>query len=355
MERTPWPQRLLLLIFAFQLVGAFFPALHPRVDGPSYVAMLAVPFLWASLSGRLYAASYAAAVICAYGVLIAGGQWTKSLWSNDFWVQGEIAVRHAGGAAWFTWIIVGLSIAAWGRWALVLKLLCLIATTHALVTFFEPWLWPDILADWGGRRFGLTGNPGFLGLWCMAGALVGLHLTKSERRWWLASVPVCLLGLWLSSTEAALAGFVAGLPFVLGKRWAIVPFAAVVGALFWDWSWGDRFMLWGEAWRGFLAQPWGHGFYSFWVHTRGFEYADFPHSLPLQVAYELGVPGLMVGLALLVAGALALRGVWAALGVGWLVYSLFWIPSPGWFLIGAVLLGRIVWTQTKRAGKIPAL
>ena len=93
-----------------------------------------------------------------------------------------------------------------------------------------------------------------------------------------------------------------------------------------------RAPLFQEAWQGFLAHPFGQGFGAFERQEPAYRY---PHNLPLEVAYELGILGLLCLVALYL---LVIQRVWQ-----------LWF-SPPHRMLGLLLL--IPFLQPLKAGDL---
>lgn len=95
---------------------------------------------------------------------------------------------------------------------------------------------------------------------------------------------------------------------------------------------GGRLPLYRAAWQGFLAHPFGQGIGAF---QRDNPVPQYPHNILLEVAYELGILGLVCMIALYL---LVIRRAWQ-----------LW-ASPPHRMLGVVLL--IVFLQPLKAGDI---
>jgi len=290
------------------------------------------------LSRRQLVALAVIAAVGLYGVLIADDR-ALALWSQPG--------RRYGGLDWVLWlafaVVLSSAIRTERGWRLVLVAVAAAGAAQSVAGIGEMAV-RLVNGDVFARVSGLSTNAGFLGLWAMAGALAAIGL---RGRWWYVLAAVCVVALALSGTRAAMLGLAYGLLVLAPGHWRVVAAAvasvagaAAVGFL------GERLAVWRVALDGFLAQPWGHGWYSFMgsgarfmgESELGVPY-DAPHNLPLHLAYDVGVVGLavVIGLVALMAG---LRGAWLALAAGWAAYSLFWLPSPAWWCVGAVLVAR---------------
>lgn len=317
---------------------------------PGLLVLFVAPVLLVLLCDRLWRdGSLAAAAWIGTFVLVLG----TSGYTSQVWIGNPD--RMAGLAHWLAWLGLGLIIPSIvdteRRWRTVLVLLALLGAYHATGAIIEPLLVP--IDD---RHYGFTANPGFLGLWCVVGLIASVALAVSgtvdkRRVMWLGVGVVCLVGLVLSETRAAalaLAGAWVVLPSgdrwrVRETRWALFAGLLVVSLFFLD---PIRVDLWRyTAWE-VLTTPLGHGVATFYHPVpadiiSGFDYSDFPHNMVLQVGYDFGWMGLLLLGGFVWLAVRRLDGPWRSLGMAFAVYSLYWVPSPGWFLFLALLMGRV--------------
>ncbi len=323
---------LFLLPFLVAPFLIFLPFIHPRVEPLFYVAMTAVSGLmfWHVAKDRPNWWIIPVA-LAAYGAIIAPN-----------WLEATVGLPSRSTGA-FHWAIWGSLAMLWGpllrnRWDGILWGLAVAGAVHGFLAL----LMPDSFA---GRAVGVTANPGILAFWGMIGLVCVIWLArtaeiKSKPRLWVAVNALalgCILALGLAEARAALIGVAVALPFLAGRAgFLAIPVAAL--ALLWAHPGADAQRI--DMWR-FVLENFsliGHGFNTFAAAYPG---QDFPHSLPLQLLWELGLVGWAAGAAFVVFGAFRLRGAWLAIFIAFTVYSLFWFPSPPWFFVGALLVARM--------------
>lgn len=299
----------------------------------------------------------AIAVVATYGVLIADDR-ALAMWSQP--------ARRYGGADWALWaacaVVLAPMLRSEGARRSLLTLVAWAGVSQSALACLE-WVWLAIVAGLPFDRLtGLSTNSGFLGMWAMAGALAGVGLARSDKRWAVVAI-VCALALVGSGTRAAMLGFGAGLIILVPRPAIAGAVALAIGAAMaerFGLGLDERVRVWGIAWSGFQDQPLGHGWYSFL--EEGVVYAtgslppgiypyDAPHNMPLHVLYELGVVGLLI-FACLALIVLKLRGPWLSVAAGWTVYSLFWLPNPAWWTIGSCVaaVGYVQYVREQAPG-----
>lgn len=191
-------------------------------------------------------------------------------------------------------------------------------------------------------------------------AVIGLLSLRDWRAFALAifaSLPLVALPL----ERAPLIGLAAAAGFLVCRRWkwaipaAIVLLGAAVVYLAKDpasfrvAAIGMRLETWFDAATSLTF--WGHGLGSFrWT----FHVMEYAHNDPLNIAYELGVPGILVAIALawyaLRDGPVAPR----ALLVCFMVEGLFDFPlyQPAASFLAAVVFGHLVHCRSRLRGPI---
>lgn len=356
LDRVSW--KLIPVLILGQLLVLVPGVLYPRTTVPAVMAWTLGVLFWffhSMESQRRY--KWGSLLLGLVGVGISLGI------ANQGWEASLIgdASRRAGGIDWLAWVLIALTlpiiIKSEARWRWILVYLAVLGEIQSIVAIAEPYLMrlgTDDLIETP-LRYGLTANPAFLGLYAMVGAIASLFLLRSERVFGVVLV-VCLGGLWVSGTHAGFLGLMVALPFTpyrLPVRMAGVLALAVPSVIMFDTV--PRF-LWWEALKETLYRPWGHGFMTFSQEAMCDIGCDFPQNMVLQIGYETGVLGWVAVGVLGFYGRKRLRGPWAALGAAFALYSLFWIPSPGWFLMLAILIARVAWMGTpasERASEEP--
>lgn len=386
-KRNEFLDKLSWKLIPILIIGQIFVmvpgVLHPRTTVPAAMAWTFGALFWAfhsMESQRKYRWGSLVLLLVGVGIVLGG---TSQGWAST--LIGD-ASRRAGGLDWLAWALIALTIPVIvkteDRWRWVLVYLAVLGELQAIAAIAEPYL--VTLGDGAGysfdRRYGLTANPGFLGLYTMVGAIAAMFLVRSERVFGFVMV-LCLWGLWLSGTRAGFLGVMVAIPFLPYRPRVMVGLFLTMlfptAIMFADRGLDPvRSYLWIETLKETLMRPWGHGFMSFSQENMcvaGFDprlelplmICDFPHNMILQIGYEVGIIGwLAVGVFAFYA-VKRLRGPWAALGAAFAMYSVFWIPSPGWFLMFALLIARVAWSgsaaeaggtasQTKRPGPPPS-
>jgi O-antigen ligase len=226
--------------------------------------------------------------------------------------------------------------------------------------------WWVLKAPWAAMPLG---HRTLLAAWLVA-VLPLAVLPLRERGWWrIVGVLAGVLGVGAVVASRSLIGGVAlGLEVLVAgggrKRRGVIllGLAVVLGVLLGprlahiaagkDPSVRARMVYWEAGWRGFLARPvigWGPGAAA-WTDARFLrpepgvnpptEVVGELHSLPLQIAYELGAVGLLLVLGL--AGVFALRRVREmrqAVDPGLLAASLLGLAGAGVAFLGTAALG----------------
>lgn len=310
----------------------FLPlGIHPRVASLFWVAFaFTVTLTLARSTDWKRVPIWVPFGIAAYGAIIAP-EWLPA-------VMGDVS-RRAGGFDWFVWGLLALLLlrVLRNRWEGVLWGFALVGATMGVLALFGDTM--------NGRAVGITANPGILGFWGMVGIISAMGLLKIQSgisKWWMIDLALMSsAAILLSETRAAFLGLALALP-LLDKRWllASVPFLLLVFGFAHPGADAQRLSMWRFVLLPENLSLVGHGWGTFReAYTESVQ--DFPHSVPLQLFWSLGLVGVaMVGTFLYV-GFWNLRGPWLALFVGFSVYSLFWFPSPPWFFVGAVLIARM--------------
>jgi hypothetical protein len=362
-KRNEFLDKLSWKLIPILIIGQIFVmvpgVLHPRTTVPAAMAWTFGVLFWvfhSMESQRRYKWGSLVLLLVGSGIVLGGLSqgWTSTLIGD--------ASRRAGGLDWLAWTLLALTIPVIvkteDRWRWVLVYLAVLGELQAIAAMAEPYLLTvtegSILDS--SRRYGLTANPGFLGLYTMVGAIAAMFLVRSERIFGFVLI-LCLWGLWLSGTRAGFLGVMVAIPFLPYRPRVMVgvflTMLVPTAIMFADRGLDPvRSYLWIETLKETLMRPWGHGFMSFTQENlcvAGFDnlgiiLCDFPHNMFLQIGYETGILGwLAVGVFAFYA-VKRLRGPWAALGAAFAMYSVFWIPSPGWFLMFALLIARVAWS-----------
>lgn len=361
-KRNEFLDKLSWKLIPILIIGQIFVmvpgVLHPRTTVPAAMAWTFGALFWAfhsMESQRKYRWGSLVLLLVGVGIVLGG---TSQGWAST--LIGD-ASRRAGGLDWLAWTLLALTIPVIvkteARWRWVLVYLAVLGELQAIAAIAEPYLLTvteGSLLD-SSRAYGLTANPGFLGLYTMVGAIAAMFLVRSERIFGFVMI-LCLWGLWLSGTRSGFLGVMVAIPFLPYRpRVMVGVFLAMLfptAIMFADRGLDPvRSYLWIETLKETLMRPWGHGFMSFTQENLcvanfdnlPFMICDFPHNMFLQIGYEVGILGwLAVGVFIFYA-VKRLRGPWAALGAAFAMYSVFWIPSPGWFLMFALLIARVAW------------
>lgn len=329
------------------MAGAYWPAISAFAVAPKWAVIALVPLLLVSRRIEMKAAHWAGLALLGYAAL---------------------------SLAWHPVLLEGLD----GLAKLLLVAACFMAGSLVadLTILFEAFAWGVTLSaalaiaqylGWDGVNqlvppAGLFGNKNFLGE-AAALALIGV---VGRPRWWLAIGP--LVALWFSGCrEAWLAAGVGLLVplWAMGYRKGVIetlvglcgaisllslgPFGHV----------GDmhtRLAIWHDTWDGLTWL--GRGIGSFMVAYPQFathmdlladSRPEFAHNDALQLAFELGLPGLLCG-GILFAGiilqsAANIRG--RAIFVALLVESALGFPlhMPATAFLGACVAGHLARTS----------
>jgi len=173
---------------------------------------------------------------------------------------------------------------------------------------------------------------GALSAWAGMAVLMAAVVASASRTGLLGIGMLCLWGLADRRLPAAVRLALMATPLLAAASWLALDFcllldqrelgatARMVNAADSDLS-SARFAIWRNTWELIQQQPWfgvgWSGFNTAWTLTpmpdRPGEYFTHPHSLPLQLIVELGVPlGLTACLLLLCTLVVAARRAWAA-------------------------------------------
>lgn len=305
-------ERRIWIIFGFALAAVYCPAIVGGTAVPRWLllaAVVPVVLICASFAGRVIEVTWAHVL----GAMLLGWAALTMLWSANHYdsvdalwklalLGGCFALGSMTDDARPLFIGLGLGVA--------------VSSVFVLVEFATGWALPAVIGPTG-LYAGLFGNRNYLGEAAVL-VLIGLAVCEGPPNllggalWrWVALLAGLLPALVLPAARGAWAGLVVA---VCAGVWSIHPrvaaaFAVVAGTLIgvavW-WSPGsiiDRLNIWNDAVYGLSLL--GTGIGTFGATIAQHAHLTDPlslrnthaHNEPLQIAYELGLPGLLLACA----------------------------------------------------------
>ncbi len=320
-----------VLVFVFSPLFVLPLFWHPRVEPPFWVALAVVLALLRRPGRPFQRYAWVVLLFAAWGAVMAP-HWPYA-------AVGEIS-RRSGAMDWLIWGWLALLIVPrikGAQWGYVLWALAFVGAAQGVVSVI---LGPSELFQ--ERGVGLTANPGVLGFWGMIGAIASFRAPgpKAIVGFLFAASVFAIVD---SGSRAAMLGVVLGMGAMLSWRKTLAA-ATVAAPLLWlnmrDGSDSQRSTMW--EWTVQHLSLWGHGIASFRESYPALVPQDFPHSMPLQLTWEFGLLGLAAYFTFSYYAAWNLRGVWRSIFIAWWVWGSFWFTGPPWFLVGALILARLL-------------